>query len=191
MTRDDIKKILGEGATEEQITNLLNAFHNSNKESKEKINQLNAKIDSYSDYEDIKAKLNKIELENMTEQQKLEAERQEIARNLKESKIIVNSAKVKEILAGENVDDSLIRSLVDDNTDNSIARANALKQTLVNVRDMTAKETRESMANVDLKPTISNVNQQDEVMDINKFMNLSAEEQEKFINEHPDQYNNL
>ena len=47
MKRDDIKNILGEGASEEQITNLLNAFHNSSKEAKNKIDELNAKLSDY------------------------------------------------------------------------------------------------------------------------------------------------
>ena len=45
--------------------------------------------------------------------------------------------------------------------------------------------------NTDLKPSISNVNQNEDVMTIDKFSNLSAEEQEKFINEHPEEFEKL
>ena len=71
MKRDDIKNILGEGASEEQITNLLNEFHNSEKAKNDEIASLNDKLNKVSDYEDLKAKLDAIEKANMTEQEKL------------------------------------------------------------------------------------------------------------------------
>ena len=110
MKRDDIKNILGEDASEEQITNLLNAFHNSSKEAKNKIDELNAKLSDYdaklSEYDDIKKKLDDINKANMSEQEKLEADKKLTAETLKKAQIIYNTAKVKEILSGENVDEN-------------------------------------------------------------------------------------
>lgn len=191
MSRDEAKKILGEGATEEQITNLLNKVHLMEKGKNEEIANLKEQNSKYSDYDEIKNKLNAIEQANMTEQQRLEAEKQEIAKNLKESRIIVNTAKAKEILAGENIDEKLIATLVDDNLDSTIAKATMFKQTLTNLKDSVAKQTKESLTDIDLKPSITNVNQNDEVMTFDKFSKLSATEQEKFIAEHPDEFEKL
>lgn len=191
MSRDEAKKILGEGATEEQITNLLNKVHLMEKGKNEEIANLKEQNSKYGDYDEIKNKLNAIEQANMTEQQRLEAEKQEIAKNLKESRIIVNTAKAKEILAGENIDEKLIATLVDDNLDSTIAKATMFKQTLTNLKDSVAKQTKESLTDIDLKPSITNVNQNDEAMTFDKFSKLSATEQEKFIAEHPDEFEKL
>lgn len=190
MTRDEAKKILGESATEEQITNFLNNYHlNENakmKELQDQLNVLKSENSKYSDYDTIKSKLNEIEQASMTEQQKLEQMKQETEKNLRESRIIVNTAKAKEILAGENIDEKLIESLVDDNLDNTIAKATMFKQTLTNIKDSVAKQTKESLVNADLKPTIPNVNPNENVIDsFEKFANLSAEEQDKWLQENP------
>lgn len=191
MKRDDIKNILGENATEEQITNLLNAFHNSTKEAKDKIEELNNKLSKVSDYDTIKKQLDDINKANMTEQEKLEEQKKEIEQNLKTSRIIVNTAKAKEILAGENIDDKLIASLVNDNLDDTIAKANMFKETLTNLKESVEKKTRESLTTADLKPSITNVVQGEDVMTFEKFSKLSASEQEKFIAEHPEEFEKL
>ena len=195
MTRDEAKKILGESATEEQITNFLNNYHLSEnakvKELQDQLNALKTENSKYSDYDTIKTKLNEIEQANMTEQQKLDQMKKETENNLRESRIIVNTAKAKEILAGENIDEKLIASLVDDNLENTIAKATMFKQTLTNLKDSVAKQTKESLVNADLKPTIPNVNPNENVMTLEKFGNLSAEEQNKWLQENPNGLENL
>ena len=196
MNRDEAKKILGESATEEQITNFLNNYHlNENAKMKELQDQLNVLKDEnskHSDYDEIKSKLDAIEQANMTEQQKLDQMKQETEKNLRESRIIVNTAKAKEILAGENIDEKLINSLVDDNLENTIAKATMFKQTLTNLKDSVAKQTKESLVNADLKPSIPNVNPNENVIDsFAKFANLSAEEQDKWLQENPNGLDNL
>lgn len=195
MTRDEAKKILGENATEEQITNLLNNYHLTEsskiKTLEEQLNTLKSENSKYSDYDTIKSKLNEIEQASMTEQQKLEQMKIETEKNLKESRIIVNTAKAKEILAGENIDEQLIASLVDDNLDNTIAKATMFKQTLTNLKDSVAKQTKESLVNTDLKPSITNVNPNQDVMTLEKFGNMSAEEQNKWLQENPNGLENL
>lgn len=195
MTRDEAKKILGESATEEQITNFLNNYHlNENakvKELQDQLDALKSENSKYSDYDTIKNKLNQIEQANMTEQQKLDQMKKETENNLRESRIIVNTAKAKEILAGENIDEKLIASLVDDNLENTIAKATMFKQTLTNLKDSVAKQTKESLVNADLKPTIPNVNPNNDVMTLDKFGNMSAEEQNKWLQENPNGLQNL
>lgn len=196
MKREDIKNILGENASEEQITNLLNAFHNSNNEQKKEYEELKEKFDNIStkvsDYDNIKNQLDEINRANMTEQEKLEEQKKEIANNLAKSRVIVNTAKAKNILAGLNVDDKIIEKLVDEDEQTTLNSVNALKTMLENQKATVEKQTRESLTNIDLTPTMTNVNQaESDVMTFDKFSKLSAEEQEKFINEHPQEFQNL
>ena len=189
------RKILGEGATEEQITNLLNNYHVEEsakvKELESQITNLSEQTSKYSDYDEIKAKLDEINKASMTEQEKLEQMKKEAETNLKNSRIIVNTAKAKEILAGLNLDDDLISLVVSDDADKTIASANKLKSKFDSQKELIAKETKESLINVDLKPDLSNVSQNDGVMTFEKFENLSAEEQNKWISEHPNEFQNL
>ena len=196
MNREEARKILGEGATEEQITNLLNSWHIQEsakvKELENQVNNLTEQNNKYSDYDSIKQQLDDINKANMTEQEKLEQMKKEAEANLKNSRIIVNTAKAKEILTGLDLDDELISLVVSDNADKTIANANKLKAKFDSQKDIVAKQTKETLINVDLKPTISNVNQNDDgIMTFEKFGALSAAEQEKWINEHPNEFENL
>lgn len=193
MTRDEAKKILGEGATEEQVTNLLNSFHNAEKSKNDEIANLKTQISQFSDYDDLKKQLDDINKAKMTEQERLEEEKKEIEKNLKESRIIVNTAKAKEILAGEEIDDDIIASLVTDNLDTTVAKATKMKQTLTALRDSVSKKTKEDLTTANIDPSMSNVNQNegDEAMTFEKFSNLSVAEQEKFIEEHPEEFEKL
>ena len=196
MNREEARKILGEGATEEQITNLLNSWHIQEsakvKELEAQVNNLAETNSKYSDYDEIKNKLEEINKANMTEQEKLEEMKRETENNLKNSRIIVNTAKAKEILTGLDLDDDLISLVVSDNADKTIANANKLKAKFDSQKDIVAKQTKETLINVDLKPTVSNVNQNDDgVMTFEKFGELSAAEQEQWINEHPNEFENL
>ena len=196
MNREEARKILGEGATEEQITNLLNSWHIQEsakvKELETQVSSLTEQNSKYSDYDSIKKQLDDINKANMTEQEKLEQMKKETEANLKNSRIIVNTAKAKEILTGLDLDDELISLVVSDNADKTIANANKLKAKFDSQKEIVAKQTKETLINVDLKPTVSNVNQNDDgIMTFEKFGNLSAVEQEKWINEHPTEFENL
>ena len=182
MNREMARKILGESATEEQITNLLNQWHleesSKVKELESQVNNLSSQAKKYSDYDTIKSHLDEINKSKMTEQEKMEQERKEIAQNLANSRKIYNKAKAMEILAGENVDETIIDSLVTDNLDTTMATINALKTNLASIKDSVANKTKESLSKVDLTPTMSNV-PQNNTMTMDTFMNLSADEQEK------------
>lgn len=196
MNREEARKILGEGATEEQITNLLNSWHIQEsakvKELESQVNNLTEQNSKYSDYDSIKQQLDEINKANMSEQEKLEQMKKETETNLKNSRIIVNTAKAKEILTGLDLDDDLISLVVSDNADKTIANANKLKEKFDSQKDIVAKQTKETLINVDLKPTVSNVNQNDDgIMTFEKFSTLTAEEQDKWANEHPQEFSNL
>lgn len=195
MDREKARKILGEGATEEQITNLLNNWHLDEtakvKELENQINSLNEVKNKYSDYDEIKAKLDEINKANMSEQEKLEAQKKEIETNLKQSRIIVNTAKAKEILAGLELDDDIISLVVSDDADKTIASANKLKAKFDLQKETVAKQTKESLTTLDLKPSMPNVNQNENLMTLDKFSNMSADEQNKWLSENPNGLENL
>lgn len=195
MTREDARKILGEEATEEQITNLLNNYHiqesNKVKELEKQITSLNEENSKHSDYDAIKKQLDEINQANMTEQEKLAKDKEEIAKNLAESRIIKNTAKAKDVLAGLNVSDSIIAKLVSEDETATLNSVNELKTMLELQKENVAKETKESLINIDLTPSMSNVNQNDEAMTFERFGTMSAEEQNKWISEHPTEFENL
>ena len=191
MTRDDAKKILGEEATEEQVTNFLAKYHSVEKAKNEEINSLKAQLTQYSDYDELKKQLDDINKANMTEQQKLDQMLKEAEADRKLAKLEVSRAKAKSILADVNISDEQIEDLVSDNVDDTIAKATRWKETIANLKDTVAKETKESLVNLNLQPDLSNAPQGDDVMTIEKFNNLSAIEQEKFITEHPQEFENL
>lgn len=196
MNREEARKILGEGATEEQITNLLNSWHIQEsakvKELENQVNNLTQQNNKYSDYETIKKELDEINKSKMTEQEKIELMKKEAEQNLKNSRIIVNTAKAKEILAGLDLDDDLISLVVSDDSDKTIASANKLKEKFDTQKEVVAKQTKETLINVDLTPSISNVNQAEkDVMTFDKFSKMSATEQEKWLEQNPDGLKNL
>lgn len=195
MNREKAREILGENATEEQITNLLNQWHidesNKVKDLESKVNNLTEQNSKYSDYDSIKQQLDDINKANMTEQEKLEQMKKETEQNLKNSRIIVNTAKAKDILVGLDLDDDIINMLVSDDETKTISNANKLKAKFENQKETIAKETKESLVTMNVQPSISNIPQQSDVMTMDKFMDMSAEEQNKFIQEHPEEYNNL
>lgn len=194
MNREKAREILGENAMEEQITNLLNQWHidesNKVKDLESQVNSLTEQNNKYSDYDDLKKQLDDINKANMTEQEKLEAQKKEIEQNLTQSRIIVNTAKAKEILAGLDLDDEIISLVVSDDSQKTINNANKLKAKFDSQKEIVTKKTQEDLTKMNVQPTISNV-PQNGAMTIDNFMNLSAEEQEKFIEEHPEEFNNL
>ena len=194
MTRDEAKKMLGENATEEQITNFLNSVHTLQsakvKELENQVNLLTEQNSKYSDYDAIKQQLEEINKANMTEQEKLEAQKKEIETNLKNSRIIVNTAKAKEILAGLDLDDDIISLVVSDDANKTIDSANKLKAKFDIQKETVAKATKESLITQPITPDMTNVNLDDK-MTLDKFSNLSATEQEQFIKEHPTEFENL
>lgn len=195
MNREKAREILGENATEEAITNLLNQWHLDEsakiKDLENQVNNLTNENSKYSDYESIKKQLDDINKANMTEQEKLEQQKKEIEKNLKDSRIIVATAKAKEILSGESIDDEQIKDLVSDDLEETIARANRWKETITSLKDSVAKKTQEDLTKLNIQPTISNVSQTETTMNFDKFSKMSANEQNKWLEENPNGLENL
>ena len=195
MNREKAREILGENATEEQITNLLNQWHidesSKVKDLESKVNSLTEQNNKYSDYDTIKKQLDDINKANMTEQEKIDQMKKETENNLRESRRIVNTAKAKEILAGLDLDDELISLVVSDDSQKTIDSANKLKAKFDSQKEIVTKKTQEDLTKLNVQPTISNVTQNDNAMNFEKFSNMSADEQNKWLAENPNGLENL
>lgn len=197
MSREEAKKMLGENATDEQVTAVLNAIHQEKSRADNYEKQLNAQTivnqENESKYKELETKLNELEKEKMTEAEKLELQRKETEKNLAESRKTLAKAKAQEILSTVGItDEEIIKTVISDNIDNTIAGATILANKFKSIQEETIKKTKEELANLDVKPTPSNVSQgEEEEMTLDKFFNMSAQEQEKLISDNPELLNNL
>lgn len=160
MRREDL---LAKGYTEEQATELLNLFHGENNEIKaqnQKLQQdLNVANNTITNLSKFKTSFEELQKSQMTEQEKYEAMKKEAEKNLAESRIIVNTAKAKTIVAelGE-IDDEIINSLVTDDLAKTEANAKALVNLIKSRDENVAKKTKETLLNANvLPPNPSNV----------------------------------
>lgn len=198
MTREEAKKILGEGANDEQITALLNAFHSKSAE----LEKANNEVSKYKSELEVAQKQNetyKVELDNinnanLTKEEQLAKREEAIAKREAETSLINNKAKVKERLSGLNLDGEALDALVDTITtsdgEKSLASADVYMNTFNSMKERTIQSTKEELINVNAKPVASN-NPNKDVMTWDKFRNLSQEEKTKFQKEHPQEFANL
>ena len=94
-------------------------------------------------------------------------------------------------MAGLNISEDIINSLVRDDEATTLTNANNLKSQIENMREETIRKTKEELATIDVKPNISNVRQNDNEMTWEKFTKLSQEEQNKFAKENPEEFEKL
>lgn len=193
ISREEIKKKLGENATDEQISAMLDLLHTSEKNLKDEKNNLQTQLDKLSDYDEMKQKLAEIENEKLTEQERLQKEKEEIAKNLKESRLVKNKAKVMTVLAGLDIDEELVDSLVSEDENVSINKANKLKTKIETLSQEVEKKTKENLTQLNIKPNVNekNLDNNNGAMTFEKFRSLSQEEQNKFANEHPEEFEKL
>lgn len=177
--REDLAQ---KGYTEEQITEILNMYHKMGDEVK-KANEGMTKSQSLAD--SLQKQIDDINKANMSEQEKFEQMKKEAELNLSNSKKIYNTAKAKEILAGYDIEDDLIKNLVSEDEALTINNANLLKSRFDTIIDNTTKKVQNNIASQDVKPIASNVPQEGG-MTFEKFSELSADEQNKLLSENPD-----
>jgi len=197
MTRDEVMQILGEGATDEQVKAILDKFHEKDSELRSAKENATALAKAQADLAKTQAELNtaqsqldKINRDNMTEQEKIEASRKEAEKYVSDSKKLYAKAKATEILASVGItDEKLINSLVSDNVELTEANANIYVENIKNIKDSVEKQTRESLSTADLKPNASNSS--NDGMTWEKFISLNEEEQSRFEQEHPEEFANL
>lgn len=189
------EELLEKGYTEEQVTDLLNAFHSVNNEVKKENESLRKALESKSALEEqnktLQSQLDAINEANLTEQEKIAKEREEADKYLSNAKKINNTAKAKEILAGLDIDDTLVATLVSDDEQTTIANANLLKNKINAVREVAITTTKEQLANLDVKPNPTNIPQDDAGMTLEKLNSMSLTDQLMFKRENPDVYADL
>lgn len=159
MTREEARELLGENATNEQIQALLDKVHDNNetykkqlKEAQDKATQLEKQVNKYSDYDDIKKQLDDINKANMTKEEQLTEREKEILKKEQETNRRDNRSIVKEIVAGLNISDEVIESLISESADVSKKNAENLVAQINAIKEATIKETKENLLNVDVQP---------------------------------------
>lgn len=192
MNREEIKKILGENASEEMVSNLLNSFHNAEKDNSEKISQLQNQLNGYSDYEEMKTKVSQYENEKLTETEKIQKMREEAEENLRNSRITKNKAKVMTILSSLEIDEDIIDSIVSEDETKSINNANKILNRINTIKENVKQQTEANLVNLDLTPTTSNINPNDkDIMTSEKFNKMSMLEQKQWKDSNPEMYSEL
>lgn len=197
MSREEAIQLLGEGATEEQIKGLLDKFHAKDNELRTKTNELN---NIQSQLDDTNKKLNNTQSQldainkaQMTDAEKMEAQKKEAEEYLANSKKIFAKAKAQEILSSVGItDEELINTLVTDDVDLTVKNANIYVNNIKTISESVEKKTKEALSAQDLKPTPSNnVSNNNEGMTWEKYQTLSESEQSAFANEHPEEFAKL
>lgn len=194
MKREDL---LAKGFTEEQVTEILNMHHNESQEVNKENERLKGEIASANEklagYSNMEQEYNAYKQSQMTEQEKFEAMKKEAAQNLAMSKRVYNQAQAKTILAEiGGVDEAVLNSIVSEDSDKTIANANALVNLVKAREEETMKKTKENIQNLNILPNPSNVPSGEKLIKtFDDFDKLSYDEQVKFAEEHPDELNNL
>lgn len=185
------EELLAKGFNEEQVTDFLNLFHENERLKKEAEAKKTIEQDNANKMAEMQRKLEEIDKANMTKEEQI-AERERLANeNFKKSKITLNTTIAKNILVGYDIDEETILDLVKEDEQATIDSANRLKAKFDSFKDVVEKKTMETIQNLDVKPNGSNIPQNDGKMTFEKFRSLSQEEQTKFVNEHPEEFNNL
>ena len=184
---------LEKGYTEEQVTEILNGFHESSKGLQKELADIKAQNVTYAnDNATMKTRLEEIDKANMSEQEKLEQMKKETLKNLSDSKKILNSAKAKEILtetgiSGEELD-KVVNSIVSEDEKLTIENATNIATIYKNIKEQTVKKTKEDLLNMNLKPNYSNKDSNNGIMTKEEFNKLSYNEQKKLKDERPEEY---
>ena len=195
--------LLEKGYTEEQVTELLDLWHSSNANltseneklksdlgnANETISGLNQKVSRLSKMQE---ELNTIKQSQLSDEEKRKLALEDAEKAKREANVILNTAKAKEILSEVGgVDDAMLQAIVSDNSDATISNATNLLNLLKAREENVVKATTEKLSSLDVKPNPSNNLNQGTEMTWEKFDSLSSEEQNKFAEEHPDEFKNL
>lgn len=168
------EELLAKGYTEEQVTDLLNTFHSINKENDRLKGELLTKSELENKYNEAQRTIDEINKAKLSTQEQIELEKKEIAKNLSESKKILNRAKAVQVLAGLDIDDELIDTLVSEDETLTLKNATNLKNKFDAFRDTIEKQTKANITNLDVKPSPTNIPQGgNDDMTVEKFNTMS------------------
>lgn len=186
------EELLAKGYTEEQVTDLLNTFHSINKENDRLKGELLSKSELENKYNEAQRKLDDINKANLSVQEQMELDKKETAKNLADSRKILNRAKASQVLSGLDIDDEIIDNLVTEDEATTLRNATKLKEKFDVFRDTVEKQTRANITNLDVKPNPTNIPQGGEdVMTVEKFKSMTLTEQVFWKRENADEYRQL
>jgi len=199
MNREEVRKLLGENATEEQISAVLNKFHTEQKNLNEQVTTLQGQVNNLTTEKTellgYKTKVEEIERANLSKEEQLQWKEQELNKKMAQADILQNSIKAKSILVGAGVGeeeaDKLVASIVKEDEQATIDSATLFANQFNNIKEVTAKQTREELANLDLKPNPSNIPPNSKAMTWESFSKLSAKEQAEFAEKNPEEFAKL
>ena len=205
MTRDEVKKILGEDATDVQITNFLNYHHSYEKTKNDEISGYKATISEHGDYDTIKKELDDLKKANMSNEELLVAKQKELDEALskakeQELKLLKkqNSLEAKSILIEAGITDEeqlkgILNSISTDNKDNTIASANNIANLIKSTKDSTEKSVKEQLMQGEPNPNSEKGKKADAdtTMTLDKFNKLSYSEQKEWKDAHLEEYHKL
>lgn len=190
------EELLEKGYTEEQVSELLDMFHknsaNLTKQNENLASELAVANNKIAGLTEKEQELNSIKQAQLSDADKIALDKEQAAKNLSESKKILNEAKARVILAEiGGVSDSVLKSLITEDEATTIQNANDLLNQFKTFREQTVNKTKEELSSIDIKPAPSNTNLDANTMDWEKFSALSDEDQIKFQEEHPDEFAKL
>ena len=180
--------LLEKGFNEEQTTEILNLFHETNQQNDNLQKQVEGYKTMETKYNELQKQVDEINKAKLTQEEQIALQKKEAEDFLNKSKVIYNTAKAKEILAGYDVTDDLIKNLVNGDEATTIASANNLKSLLDSKIENAKLKAKEEMYNANVKPTPSNVAQQSDIMTKEKFDKLPMSEQKVWKDAHLEEY---
>lgn len=189
MTREEVKKILGEDATDVQITNFLNYHHSFEKTKNDEINGYKNTINEHSDYDNIKKELDDLKKANMTNEELLVEKQKELDNALakakeEETKLLKkqNSLEAKSILMDAGITDEeqlkgILSSISSDNKEATILNANNIANSIKTIKETTEKTVKEQLMNGEPNPNVAGGKKadSDNTMTKEKFQKLLME----------------
>ena len=194
----DRKTLLEKGYTEDQVTELLNMFHGENSNAQSELAKVQQELEAANkkvvDFDAMKKRLDDIDKEKLTREEKIALQEKEAADKVAQANKLLNSTKAKSVLVEAGITDnidSIVSRITTDDENATMESAKAIADLFKAKIEETAKKTREEIANLDIKPNPSNVPQDGGAMTWDKFTSLSQEEQSKFQQEHPEEFLNL
>lgn len=194
----DRKTLLEKGYTEEQVTELLNAFHGENGNTQTELLKLQKELEAekqrLTEFDLIKKQLDEINKEKMTREEKIALQEKEAQEKVVAANKLLNSTKAKSILAEAGITENIeviVNRITTEDEKSTIESATEIANLFKIKIEETAKKTREEITNLDIKPNPSNVIKNDGAMTWDKFTALSIEEQNKFQSEHPEEFSKL
>lgn len=194
------EELLEKGYTEEQVSELLDAWHKANAnlskeneklktdlgQANETISGLNQKVSGLTKVEE---EYNAIKQSQLTDEEKRKLALEEAEKKQREANKIYNTAKAREIFSEiGGISDEVLSSIITDDEKTTVANATNLLNLIKTRDEAIEKTTTEKLTSLDLKPNPSNTSTQDNVMTWEKFDSLSSDEQMKFAEEHPDDF---